>query len=336
MTLAANASRPAQMAADAKPRRPGNTAPVKRRVGIVGLGHMGTAFAANFVADGHNVLAWDRDPQHVAAHLPTGAEGATRLTELAACDVIVSSVTDDDALKSVVLAAGGLADILAPGAVHISMSTVSPALSQHLAEVHARHGQDYVAAPVLGNPDAVKARKLFVLVAGNAAAVERVRPLLEHLGQRVFVIGEDVAAANLVKLASNVLTAMTLESMGEVLALLRKGGIDPHVGFDVLTNSMFDSRVHRVYGEKIIDEAYSPPGMAVPLAVKDVRLALAEAERHAVPMPAASLVHDRLVGMLARGWADLDWSALGLLAARDAGLDDTMPVNGGGERPARA
>jgi 3-hydroxyisobutyrate dehydrogenase-like beta-hydroxyacid dehydrogenase len=115
---------------------------------------------------------------------------------------------------------------------------------------------------------------------------------------------------------------MTLESMGEVLALLRKGGIDPRVGLEVLTNSMFDSRVHKVYGGKILDGAYSPAGMAVPLAVKDLRLALAEAERHAVPMPAASLVHDRLVGMVARGWADLDWSALGLLAARDAGLDD--------------
>ena len=327
----ADTAQPSHMA-----ERPGHSEPVKRHVGVVGLGHMGMAFAANFVADGHQVLVWDRDPQHVAAHRPIGAEGATRLTELAACDVIVSSVSDDDALKSVVLGAGGLADVLAASAVHISMSTISPTLSQHLAEVHARRGQDYVAAPVLGNPDAVRARKLFVLVAGKAAAVERVRPLLEHLGQRVFVIGEDVAAANLVKLASNVLTAMTLESLGEVLALLRKGGIDPHVGFDVLTNSMFDSRVHRVYGEKIVDEAYSPPGMAVPLAVKDVRLALAEAERHAVPMPAASLVHDRLIGMLARGWADLDWSALGLLAARDAGLDDTTPVNGGSKRPARA
>jgi 3-hydroxyisobutyrate dehydrogenase-like beta-hydroxyacid dehydrogenase len=209
------------------------------------------------------------------------------------------------------------------------MSTVSPELSRELAEVHARHGQDYVAAPVLGNPDAVRARKLFVLASGGGAAVERVRPLLERLGQHLFVIGEDVAAANLLKLASNVLTALTLESMGEVLALLRKGGIDPRVGLEVLTNSMFDSRVHRIYGEKILDEAYSPPGMAVPLAIKDLRLALAEAERYAVPMPAASLVHDRLVGMVARGMADLDWSALGLLAARDAGLDGLAAARDG-------
>jgi 3-hydroxyisobutyrate dehydrogenase-like beta-hydroxyacid dehydrogenase len=122
------------------------------------------------------------------------------------------------------------------------------------------------------------------------------------------VIGENAALANLFKLAANVLTATTLECMGEVLALLRKGGIDSHLAFDVLTNSLFDSRVHKSYGGKIVDGRFSPPGMAVPLAIKDLRLALAEAERTAVPMPAASLVHDHLVAMTARGWSGLDWS----------------------------
>jgi len=115
---------------------------------------------------------------------------------------------------------------------------------------------------------------------------------------------------------------VTLECMGEVLALLRKGGVDRHLAFDVLTNSMFDSRVHKTYGGKIVEERYGPPNFPAPLAMKDLRLALAEAERLAVPMPAAALVHDHLVAMMARGWADLDWSALGLLAAVDAGLND--------------
>jgi len=216
-----------------------------------------------------------------------------------------------------------LAGVLAPNAVHISTSTVSPPLSRRVAEEHARRRQDYVAAPVLGNPDFARARKLFVLAAGPPTALEKVRPLLERLGQRLFIIGEDAALANLVKLAANVLTATTLECMGEVLALLRKGGVGRHLAYDVLTNSLFDSRVHKTYGGKIVNERYSPPGMAVPLAIKDLRLALAEAERAAVPMPAASLVHDRLVGMAARGWEGLDWSALGLLAAVDAGLNDS-------------
>lgn len=322
-----NSSRHSAVKSDASREPRDKTDLVRCRVGVVGLGRMGTAFAANFVADGHQVLVWDRIPEHVAARRPEGAKGTARLADLVGCDAVVSSVTDDDALRSVALGVEGLVNAMAAGAVHISMSTISPALSQHLAEVHARHGQAYVAAPVLGNPDAVRARKLYVLASGATGAVERVRPLLERLGQRLFVIGEDASAANLVKLAGNVLTATTLESMGEVLALLRKGGIDPRVGFEVFTGSLFNSPVHRIYGEKILDEAYRPAGMAVPLALKDLRLALAEAVRHAVPMPAASLVHDRLVGMIARGWVDLDWSALGLLAAQDAGLD----TDGGNE-----
>jgi len=293
---------------------------VVRRVGVVGLGHMGHAFAVNLIEDGYRVSVYDRDPKRMAAL--TGASAAAQLADLAACDVVVTSLPDDDALAAVALGPKGLAGILSPNAVHISTSTVSPSLSRRVAEEHAGHRQDYIAAPVLGNPDFARARKLFVLAAGLPSAMEKVRPLLERLGQRLFIIGEDAASANLVKLAANVLTATTLECMGEVLALLRKGGVDRHLAYDVLTNSLFDSRVHKTYGGKIVDERFSPPGMAVPLAIKDLRLALAEAERAAVPMPAASLVHDRLVGMAARGWEGLDWSALGLLAAVDAGLND--------------
>ena len=120
---------------------------------------------------------------------------------------------------------------------------------------------------------------------------------------------------------------LTLQGMGEVLALLGKGGLAPRVTFDVLTGSLFDGHVHKTYGGKIVEGRYTPPGMTTPLAVKDLRLALAEAENLAVPMPAASLVHDRLVATIARGWAELDWSALGLLAADDAGLHSTTGIS---------
>ena len=256
------------------------------RVGVVGLGHMGRAFAANLVEDGHQVSVYDRDKERIAALLPSGVRGAEQLADLADCDVVLTSLPDDGAFSAVALGPAGLADILAPNAVHISTSTVSPPVSQRVAEAHASHGQDYVAAPVLGNPDFARERKLFVLAAGSPSAMQKIRPLLERLGQRVFVIGEEPGLANLVKLAANVLTATTLECMGEVLALMRKGGVDGHLALDVLTNSLFDSRVHKTYGAKIVDARYSPPGLAVPLATKDLRLALAEAERAAVPMPA--------------------------------------------------
>jgi 3-hydroxyisobutyrate dehydrogenase-like beta-hydroxyacid dehydrogenase len=291
------------------------------RVGVVGLGHMGEAFALNLLEDGRRVLAFDRDPTRCAIVREAGAEAADGLADLAVCDVILTSLPDDDVLVSVVLGEGGLADVMRPGSVHISLSTISPGLSRRLNSEHERRGQGYVAAPVLGNPDIAHARKLFVLAAGRTTVLDSVRPLLERLGERVFVLGEDPAQANLMKLAGNVLTATTLQGMGEVLALVRKGGIDPHVAFDVLTNSLFDSKVHRAYGGKIVDERYSPAGMTAPLAAKDLRLALAEAEHEGVPMPSASLVRDRLIGVMARGWSDLDWSALGRLAAWEAGLD---------------
>jgi 3-hydroxyisobutyrate dehydrogenase-like beta-hydroxyacid dehydrogenase len=293
-----------------------------RRVGVIGLGNMGHALAVNLVEDGYEVRVFDRNRERVMAMKSTAAIAVESLRDLGACDVVVTSLPNDDALGAVALGPEGLAAVLAAGAVHISTSTVSPEISRRVAEEHARRSQDYVAAPVLGNPDFARTRKIFVLAGGSRPALEKVRPLLERLGQRLFVIGEEPAAANLMKLASNVLTATTLECMGEVLALLRKGGVDRHLAFDVLTNSMFDSRVHKTYGGKIVEERFGQPNFPAPLAMKDVRLALAEAERLAVPMPAASLVHDQLVAMMARGWADLDWSALGLLAAVDAGLSD--------------
>jgi 3-hydroxyisobutyrate dehydrogenase-like beta-hydroxyacid dehydrogenase len=291
-----------------------------RCVGIVGLGRMGHALAQNLLSDGYRIIAHYRDPSRVQDLQMNGAGATRRLADLAACDIVISSLPDDAALTAVTLSPTGLTSILAPGSIHISMSTVSPALSQRLAESHAIRGQGFVAAPVLGNPDAARTRRLFVLAGGSHDAIERARPVLEGLGQRIFVLGEDAGKASLMKLACNTLTALTLQSLGEVLALSRKAGIDPHLALDLFTGSLFDGRVHKVYGSKIVDGQYSPPGLTAPLALKDLRLALAEADQFAVPMPTASIVHDRLVAMVARGWVGLDWSALGLLAASEAGL----------------
>jgi len=299
-----------------------------RNIGVVGLGHMGDAFAGNLIADGYQVTVYDRDEKRAAPLIAAGAVNAAGLAGLSTCEAVLTSLPDDDALADVTLSAAGLIHVLAPGAIHVSMSTVSPGLSRRLAHQHKLARQGYVAAPVLGNPDLAHTRKLFVIAAGVPSAVTKISPLLERLGQRLFLLGDDAGTANLMKLAGNVLTALTLQSMGEVFALLRKGGLDAHMAFEVLTGSLFDGEVHKTYGGKIVDNRYGPPGMTVPLAVKDLHLALAEAEHTAVPMPAASLVHDRFVAMLARGWPDLDWSALGLLAASEAGLAPATNTKG--------
>jgi 3-hydroxyisobutyrate dehydrogenase-like beta-hydroxyacid dehydrogenase len=301
-----------------------NRQPVQRDIGFVGLGHMGTAMAANLAAAGRRVVAYVRRPDQMGKLVALGLKPTTDITNLFDCEVVISMLPDDDAVRDVVL---GRADLgidglvlgLMPGAIHLSMSTISTATASHLASEHARHGQGYVAAPVFGNPEAAKARQLFIVVAGVATDVDRCRPLIDNLGQQTFVIGTDPGHANLIKLLGNMMTATALEMLGEVVAVVLKRGLDPKPFIDFLTSTMFGGRVHKIYGDKIIRQSYAP-GFVMPLALKDVRLALAEAESAGTPMPSVSVVRDRLITGIARGYAGLDWTALGLIAAEEAGL----------------
>jgi 3-hydroxyisobutyrate dehydrogenase-like beta-hydroxyacid dehydrogenase len=231
---------------------------------------------------------------------------------------------DDDAVREIVFGREdihlkGLAAGMMGGAIHLSMSTISTAAASALAGEHARNGQGYVAAPVFGNPDAAQARQLFIVAAGVAADVARCQPIFENLGQRTFVIGADPADANLVKLLGNMMSAAALEMLAEVVAVVRKRGLDPQPFINIMTSTMFGGRAHKIYGDKIAKQAYAP-GFVLPLVLKDVRLALAEAEKAGVAMPSVSVVRDRLITGIARGYGQLDWTALGLIAAEEAGL----------------
>jgi 3-hydroxyisobutyrate dehydrogenase-like beta-hydroxyacid dehydrogenase len=202
----------------------------------------------------------------------------------------------------------------------LSMSTISTSAASHLAQEHARHRQGYVAAPVFGNPDAAKARELFIVAAGARTDIERCRPLFDGIGQKTFVIGTDPKHANLVKLLGNMMTATTLEVLGEVVAVALKRGLDPKSFIDIMTGTMFGGRAHKIYGDKIVMQSYAA-GFVMPLVLKDVRLALVEAEYAGAPMPSVNVVRDRLIAGIARGYADLDWTAMALIAAQVAGFD---------------
>jgi 3-hydroxyisobutyrate dehydrogenase-like beta-hydroxyacid dehydrogenase len=296
--------------------------PSPGKIGFVGLGHMGTAMAANLVAAGFAVTGYVRRQEQMDKVHALGVFPTMEFSELFDCAIVISMLPDDAAVRGVVFGhkdnPDGLAAGLAPGAIHLSMSTISTAAAAEFASEHARCGQGYVAAPVFGNPDAAKARQLFVVAAGAPADVERCRLLTDNLGQ-TFIVSDDPAQANLIKLLGNMMTATALEVLGEIVAVLRKRGLDPKTFIDILTGTMFDGRVHRIYGAKIVDESYAP-GLALPLALKDVRLALAEAEKAGAPMPSVSVVRDRLITGIARGYAGLDWTALGLVAADEAGI----------------
>jgi 3-hydroxyisobutyrate dehydrogenase-like beta-hydroxyacid dehydrogenase len=289
-------------------------------IGFIGLGHMGSAMARNLLRAGHHLTVYNRTRGKAEALAKDGATVAERPGECCRGEAVITMLADDAALEAVVGGDDGILANLKKGAIHIAMSTISPALAERLTAAHGELGQHYVATPVLGRPEAAAAAKLFILAAGAEETVARCKPLFDTMGQHTFAVGSTPSQANLVKLSCNFLIAAMLESVGEAVALARKGGIDAHRFIEILTSSLFAAPVYKTYGPIIADEKYQPAGFAMALGLKDIRLALAAADHLAVPMPTASLVRDNFISGIAQGQRDLDWSALAGIAAQRAGL----------------
>jgi 3-hydroxyisobutyrate dehydrogenase-like beta-hydroxyacid dehydrogenase len=289
------------------------------KIGFIGLGQMGSGMAANLIKAGHEVTVYNRTAQKTEPLVALGAKRAASVSEACQGEAVITMLAHDEAASETVHGAGGILASLAKGAMHISSSTISVALSEKLAVDHAAAGQTYVAAPVFGRPAAAAAAQLFIVAAGVPEAVSAAMPLLDAVGQKTFVIGDKPQSANLVKLSGNFLIAAVIESLGEAIALVHKGGIDKHQYVDIMTSTLFGAPVYKTYGGLIADQKFEPPGFAAPLGQKDMRLTLAAAEELRVPMPLLSLLRDRFITLLANGGDNLDWSAIGGLAAKDAG-----------------
>jgi 3-hydroxyisobutyrate dehydrogenase-like beta-hydroxyacid dehydrogenase len=290
------------------------------KVGFIGLGQMGAAMAANLLKAGHEVTVYNRSPDKARPLSALGAQVATSVADACRGEAIITMLANDDAVRSVVFDDGGVLASADVGAAHISMSTISVALSTQLASAHADARQRFIAAPVFGRPQAAAAAQLFIVAAGAKSAVDDYAALFDAIGQKLFYLGVDPPAANLVKLSGNFLIASVIESLGEALALIGKAGIDQRAYLDVLTSTLFNVPLYKIYGGLIVDRKFEPAGFAAPLGLKDIRLTLAAAEQLQVAMPVASLLRDRFLTLLARGGEAQDWSAIARLSAADAGL----------------
>jgi 3-hydroxyisobutyrate dehydrogenase-like beta-hydroxyacid dehydrogenase len=289
------------------------------KVGFIGLGHMGAGMAANLLNAGHDVTVYNRTRTKVEALVAQGAKAAAGVSDACRGDAVITMLANDDAVERVVFGDGGIIGSLPTGAPHISSSTISVALSEKLEAAHAKAGQRFVAAPVFGRPNVAAAGQLFVIAAGGRDTLDAVAPLFDAIGQKTFVVSGTPKSANLVKLSGNFLIASVIESLGEAMALVGKGGVDRRQYLDILTSTLFDAPVYKTYGGLIADGTFEPAGFAAPLGYKDIRLTLAAAEDLRVPLPLASLLRDRFLTLLAYGGDKLDWSAIGQLAAKDAG-----------------
>ncbi len=290
------------------------------RVAFIGLGNMGQPLVRNLLKAGHEVLVYNRTRSRAEELAREGARIASTPAEACASGVVLTMLADDRALEETVFGARGILGALPAGGAHISLSTISTAFAQRLAEAHREKKQHYVSAPVFGRPEAAAAARLVVVAAGPAEAIERCRPLLEAFSRKVFIIGPEAPAANIVKLAGNFLIAAMLESLGEAFALVRKSGVDPAQFLEILNGSLFQSPIYENYGKIIVERRYEPAGFKLLLGLKDIRLALAAADAAAAPMPLASLLRDHLLARAAQGHGEMDWASLAEVAAQNAGL----------------
>jgi 3-hydroxyisobutyrate dehydrogenase-like beta-hydroxyacid dehydrogenase len=292
---------------------------MSERVAFLGLGSMGLPMAQNLAAAGFSLRTWNRTASKAA--LVQGAVACSSPREAAqGAGVALTMLADDAALEAVVFGEQGLIEGLAPGAVHAGLSTCSVAMARRLQREHAARGQRYVSAPVFGRPDAARARLLWIVPGGEPEALQRCAPLFAALGQGTLPMAS-AEQASLAKLIGNFLIASTMEALAEALALGEKAGLDAGRLIAFLGDALFaGSRVVKGYGERIAATQFEPAGFALPLGLKDVKLALAAGEELRVPLPIASLLRDHIVAALARGRERMDWAALATVVREEAGL----------------
>ena len=278
---------------------------------------MGSGMARNLLRAGHELTVYNRTREKAEHLAKEGARSAGSPAE--ACrdaDALITMLADDAAVEQVVFGDTGIARALGPNATHISCSTISTAMARRLASAQ---GSRYLSAPVFGRPEAAEAKKLLVVTAGAADAIDRFRPLFDAIGRETFVAGAEPWQANAVKLCGNFMIASMLETFGEAYATLRKSKVSPHLFLEVV-NALFASPVYAGYGKLVADEKFEPAGFALRLGLKDARLVLETARECASPMPLASVIHDHLLSGLAQGQGEMDWSSVARVIAKDAGL----------------
>ncbi len=281
---------------------------------------MGSAIAGNLLKAGHSVTVFNRTREKAEALAKLGAVVADSPGHAASqCEAVFTMLADDSAVSQVVFGTAGIASSLPLGSVHVSLSTISVAMARKLATDHAALKQDYLSAAVFGRPDAAEAKKLLVVTAGDSAVIERVRRLLDAIGRQTYVAGDEPWQANLIKLNGNFMLASMMETFGEAFATIRKAGVDHHIFFEIMSE-LFGSPVYKNYGGAIANEKFKPAGFALKLGLKDIRLGLEAASEFDVPMPFASVLRDHFLSAIAHGQDQLDWSSVGMIPARMAGL----------------
>lgn len=291
------------------------------KVGFIGLGRMGQGMAGRILDAGHDLLVSDPTPGQTD-ELVAGGAVATDSPAAATVgrDVIISMLPSDAILAAVLEGDGGLIDGMPTECIHMAMGTHGVPAVNRADELHKAAGHSFIACPVLGRPDLAAQGLLNLVPGGPAAAIDKVRPLLDVLGQRNIEVGESPQASTAVKIANNFVLGCAIETMGEAFSLVEKLGVSPELFLDVMLQGLFGAPAYEVYGKMIVDHAWEGRGATAVIGLKDVDLALEAAETADMPLPSAHIWRDYLLKAIERGEGHLDWAVMAREQARASGL----------------
>jgi 3-hydroxyisobutyrate dehydrogenase-like beta-hydroxyacid dehydrogenase len=283
-------------------------------IGFIGLGNLGTPIAENILEKNQRLFVYNRTASKAQPVVAKGATLCSSIKELAQkCDVVFSIVSDDAALNDITKGNNGIAQNLKERGIHISMSTILPATATELTALHKQFKNHYIAAPVMGRPEAARVGKLNFLVSGDQAIIEIIKPLLKHAGGAgIWEFGREPHAANVAKLCTNFLIVSAIESMAEGINLARKSGIDSTAWISMFTQTMFAAPVYINYSNILLKEMFQPAGFALRLGLKDVNLVMRQASEMKAEMPIGKLMQQRLSECVENGLGDHDWTAMAL------------------------
>jgi 3-hydroxyisobutyrate dehydrogenase-like beta-hydroxyacid dehydrogenase len=277
------------------------------KIGIVGLGRLGSAIAARLIEQKHEVTVFNRTKAKTAAEAMQG-------------DAFATILANDEALAKVVFDKDeGSLYRQSAAAIHVSMSTISPKLSKEIARAYQDKNLSFISVPVMGRPDVARQGKLVLMPAGDPQLLERCKPLFDSIAQSVHVMGAHAEQANLAKVTSNFMLSALIETFGEAFALVEKGGIERQAFYEMVA-SFYKSPVYEKYGKIIVDRSFDSSAFSIALQAKDTRLVADSARELECPMPFLSILEDTFLSALARGKRDLDPCALTDVIAENAGI----------------
>jgi 3-hydroxyisobutyrate dehydrogenase-like beta-hydroxyacid dehydrogenase len=278
-------------------------------VAFIGLGKMGQAIAAHVLKAGFPLTVWNRTPEKANALIASGATLARSPADaVSRADIVISSLIDDEAVLSITTGKQGILAGLRPSVIHVGASTISPNASDKLEKLHRKKNTNYIAGPVLGRPTAAEAGQLTTFLAGAPACIERARPVVTSYAPTVVVVGERPRLANVAKLFANFLLVMSLDTIGQSLALAEKSKLDPKIAIQMLSG-FFAHPALKDYVTRVAERDFYPAGFDIAGGMKDVELMIDAARDVKLKLTSAEAIRTKMRAAVKSGFRGSDWSS---------------------------